>query len=119
MLVHRVHPSPPLRTGMQRIRNAVDQTFAARASGQLTPAETKALSTTVQENVNFLIANCKLPPKADATLHGLITEMLSGAAQLAENPGDQKAWEGLAQALRDYSDYFDHPGWVTFDAPTR
>ena len=112
MLVHRAHPSPghdlghdheaatamtlnngqrwetdqPLRTGMQRIRDAVEQSLTAHASGRLTSAETKALSATVQENVNYLIENCKLSPEADATLHVLITEMLTNAARLAQNP---------------------------------
>ena len=109
----------PLRTGMQRIRNAVDQAYAANVSGRLTPAEAKALSTLVQENVNYLIANCKLPPKADATLHVLIGELLSGAAQLAENSAASEGLDRAGQALRHYSEYFDHPGWVEFDAPKR
>ncbi|MEY4939387.1 MAG: hypothetical protein RIQ93_1122 [Verrucomicrobiota bacterium] len=108
----------PLRTGMQRIRDAVDQAFIAQASGRLTPAEAKALWGSVQENVNFLIANCKLAPKADAALHVLITELLAGAAQLAENPAAHEGLARMGQALRHYSDYFDHPGWVAFDAVT-
>jgi hypothetical protein len=107
----------PLRTGMQRIRDAVDQAFVARAAGRLTSAETKALSATVQENVNYLIANCQLSPKADATLHGLITELLSSAGELAQNPDAHEGLERMGQALRHYSEYFDHPGWVAFDAP--
>lgn len=144
-LVHRAHQSPghdhghdheaattmtlnngqrwetdlPLRTGMQRIRDAVDQTFAAHASGRLTSAETKALSATVQENVNYLIENCKLSPEADATLHVLITEMLTSAAQLAQNPTAHEGFEQMGQALQHYSEYFDHPGWVELHAPER
>lgn len=143
MLVHRAHESPdhnhghnheaasvmtlnngqrwetdqPLRTGMQRIRDAVEQTFTAHASGRLTMADTKALSATVQENVNYLIENCKLSPEADAVLHVLITEMLSSAAQLAQNPTADEGLEQMAQALHNYSEYFDHPGWIELDAP--
>lgn len=106
----------PLRTGMQRIRTAVDQALAARATGRLTAVEAKALSATVQDSVNYLIANCKLPPKADATLHVLIAELLSGAGQLAENPAAPGGLERMGKALRDYSAYFEHPGWVAFDA---
>lgn len=139
-VVHRAHQSPdhshnhelaaaltldkgrrwatdlPLRTGMQRIRVAVEQASAARASARLTAVEAKALSATLQENVNYLIANCKLPPKADATLHVLIAELLAGAGQLAENPAAPGGLERMSQALRHYSEYFDHPGWVAFDA---
>lgn len=106
----------PLRTGMQRIRDAVDQAFVAYADNRLTSAETKALSATVQENVNYLIANCKLPPKVDAMLHVLITELLSAAAHVGEKHADREGWERMGQALRRYSEYFDHPGWVAFDA---
>ena len=109
----------PLRTGMQRIRDAVDQAFVAHANRRLSPAEAKALSATVQENVNYLIANCKLPPKADATLHVLITELLSGSAKLVENPAAGEGLERMVQALRHYSEYFDHPGWGNFDASKR
>lgn len=141
MLIHRAHQSPghnhghaaaaamtlnngqrwetdePLRTGMQRIRDAVEKTFAARASGQLTTADTRALSATVQENVNYLIENCKLSPEADAVLHVLITEMLSSTAQLAQNPTAHEGLDQMAQALHNYSEYFDHPGWPELNVP--
>lgn len=101
----------PLRTGMERIRDAVEQTFVAHASGQLTSAETKALSATVQENVTYMIENCKLSPAADATLHVLITEMLTSSAQLAQNPNTHGGLERMGEVLEHYSEYFDHPGW--------
>jgi hypothetical protein len=107
----------PLRTGMQRIRQAVDEAFTARAAGRFTAAEAKALSVTMQENVNYLIANCKLPPKADATLHVLIGELLAAAGQLVENPAAHAAWDRTGQALRRYAEHFDHPGWIAFETP--
>ena len=106
----------PLRTGMERIRDAVERTSAAHASGRLTTTDAKALSATVQENVNYLIENCKLSPEADAVLHVLITEMLSSAAQLAQNPTGHEGLEQMAQALHNYSEYFDHPGWPELNA---
>ena len=142
MLVHRAHQSHdhdhgdasaaltlnegrrwetdlPLRTGMQRIREAVDQAFVAHTDKRLTSAAAKALSASVQQDVNYLITNCKLPPKADATLHVLITELLAGAAHVAENPAAAEGLEQMGQALRHYSEYFDHPGWVTFHTAKR
>ena len=109
----------PLRTGMQRIRDAVEQTFTAHASGRLTAEQTKGLSATVQENVNYLIKNCQLSPAADATLHVLITEMLTSAAQLAQNPTAHQGLDQMGQALQHYSEYFDHPDWVELHASKR
>lgn len=106
----------PLQTGMQRIRSAAEQGFAAHASGQLTPAAATALSAAVQENVNNLIANCQLTPKADATLHVIIAELLTGAGQLADKSSTHDGLEKMERALRQYSEYFDHPGWVPFDS---
>ena len=37
--------------------------------------------------------------------------MLSSAAQLAQNPTGHEGLEQMAQALQNYSVYFDHPGW--------
>lgn len=106
----------PLRTGMQRIREAVDQTALTRGSRPLTPAEANALSASVQENVTYLIENCKLPPEADANLHVLITELLTGAARLASNPAAGDGIEQITRALRHYPVYFNHPGWAPLDA---
>jgi hypothetical protein len=101
----------PLRTGMQRIRDAVEPVLQARATGPITRDAAKTLAASIQENVNYLIENCKLAPQADATLHVLITELLTAAALLAENPGSLDAVSQLRDALKKYPEYFDHPGW--------
>lgn len=101
----------PLRTGMLRIREAVEPVLQAHGQGRVSPEAAKALATSIQENVNYLFANCKLPPKADATLHVLITDLLSGAGRLVEKPGSPEGVALLAGALHKYPEYFDHPGW--------
>jgi len=101
----------PLRTGMQGIRNAVNPALAAHAEKRLTAEAATALAGTVQTQVNHLFENCKLPPKADATLHVIITDLLSGSAQLAGNPASAEGATLLAQALQRYPEYFDHPEW--------
>ncbi|MDO8543323.1 MAG: hypothetical protein Q7S40_23035 [Opitutaceae bacterium] len=55
---------------------------------------------------------CKLAPKADATLHALIVELLQGAALLTENPNSQEAFAAITKVLRQYPEYFDDPGWT-------
>jgi len=101
----------PLRIGMQRIRDAVAQTLATSESGALPSAQAKVLADTVQENVTYLIQNCQLEPKADATLHVLINELMAGAAATTANPASGDGGAKLAEALREYPKYFDHPGW--------
>jgi hypothetical protein len=101
----------PLRIGMQRIRDAVAGTLATAEPGGLSPAQAKALADTVQENVTYLIQNCRLEPKADATLHVLINDLLAGAAATTANPASEDGLSKLAAALREYPQYFDHPGW--------
>lgn len=102
----------PLRTGMRQIREVVDPLLNPTANSSLTTAQAKAAAAAIQENVNSIIANCKLAPAADATLHTIIADLLSGAGRLAENPDNQEARRLLAQALERYPEYFDHPGWL-------
>jgi hypothetical protein len=101
----------PLRAGMQRIRDAVNPVQVAIASGRVVPADVHAMSASIQENVNDMLANCKLPAKADATLHVFITDLLSGAAVLKANPASTEGLDRITGALRLYPKYFDHPGW--------
>jgi len=101
----------PLRIGMQRIRDAVAQTLATSEPSALPPAQAKVLADTVQKNVTYLIQNCKLEPKADATLHVLINELMAGAAATTANPASGDGALKLTDALREYPKFFDHPGW--------
>ena len=102
----------PLQTGMQRIRNAATPVLAAHAQGRLSPDAAKHLSASVQESATFLMQNCRLEPKADATLHVFLTDLLRGAALLAENPSSVEGASLMSESLRRYPDYFEHPGWV-------
>ena len=87
-----------LRTGMQRIHDAVQQ-----ASPDL------VLKT--RQQVDYLIANCKLEPEADTTLHGIIAQLLAGADALEKDPSSAEGTEKIRHALHQYPNYFDHPGW--------
>ena len=107
----------PLRTGMQRIRDAVAPALRAQSAGRLSASDADRLAATIQENVNYLIANCKLAPKADATLHMIITDLLSGSGMLKEAPASSAGSSLLVQALRRYADYFAHPDWQPVTVP--
>lgn len=101
-----------LRTGMQRMREAIALGLDKHRQGRLQPEDTAMLATAVQDNVNYLIQNCRLEPKADAVLHVFITGLLGGAALVNAKPPASEGFEKLAHALSEYPKYFDHPGWV-------
>jgi hypothetical protein len=108
----------PLRLGMQRIRDAVMPLLGASGQRTIGASQAKAMAESVQAQVNFLFQNCKLEPAADAALHGLIAEIVSGAAAVAADPGSKTGAAQLLGALRKYPEYFDHPNWQPIPAPS-
>lgn len=98
----------PLVEGMERIRVAVNEAAARPA---LDTDSAAALARSVRDQVDFLIANCKLEPDADATLHVFIARLLNAAAAVQKDPASSKGLPELQQVLREYPHYFAHPGW--------
>jgi hypothetical protein len=103
----------PLRTAMSRIRTAVETQVPAYERKQLATADAQTLATAVEENIDFMIKNCKLEPKPDAALHALIGRMMSAAATLKNDPASDAGVPQLLAVLHDYQTTFDHPGWQT------
>lgn len=106
----------PLRLGMQRIRDAVMPVLGGSGQPTVGAAQAKSMAELVQSQVNFLFQNCKLEPAADAALHVLITEILSGSAAVAADPAAKTGSAQLLGALRKYPEYFDHPNWQPLPA---
>lgn len=101
----------PLREAMLRIRAAVETSAQESDKGRLPANAAHALANAVDENVKFMIANCKLAPEPDAALHVLIGRMLNAAAALHKNPDAADGVPQLRAVLHDYSMTFDHAGW--------
>lgn len=72
-------------------------------------AAAAALATAIQARVQQLFAECKLAPAADAALHGVLAQLLDGAAALRADHGDEAAWARLESALTLYAERFDDP----------
>jgi len=106
----------PLRTAMQRIRDATDRATSVPENRPLTSAEAHALAATVDENIAYMITNCKLEPKPDAALHVLIGRMSAAAASIRKDPESDTGLPQLHAALSDYQSTFDHPGWLPLTA---
>lgn len=106
----------PLRTGMAKIRTAVD-TLQHYERGHMEPDQAVALATQIQEQVAYLVANCKLEPQADTALHVIIAELSAGAQALKANPADLSVIASMRQVLQHYPRQFNDPGWPRADEP--
>ena len=102
----------PLRLGMQRIRDAVALPLNEGNASKLSPVQTKGLAHTVQETVTYLMKNCQLVPEADANLHVIINDLLTGASLLTTEGQSDEGLARLHHALSEYPRYFNHPNWT-------
>lgn len=107
---HRWIADAPLREGMGRIARTV-ATFQDHERGPMDPAQAVALATLVEQDIRFLVANCKLEPAADAALHAIIARLSLAVQAVKADPGDRSTIPAMAEALRDYSRQFDDPGF--------
>ena len=108
----------PLRKGMESIQASTNKTLHRIHAGKATAADYTAFNKQVNDDVAYIVKNCKLDPKADAELHGLIGQMMNGAEAAQGKQGDAKRADGVvavAKALNTYGDYFDHKGWKKID----
>lgn len=102
-----------LRQGMSHIRDALVADLPAIHSGKASKKQYQALAQKTQEQISFMVSNCKLDPKADAMLHLLLGDIIAGADAMREKSSSEarKGAEKISRALEDYGVYFNHPGW--------
>lgn len=105
----------PLREGMTRMRALVAPKLAAAHAGTLAAQEYAALAGKLDVEVAAIVANCKLPPQADAVLHVVLSDLMAGSSAMAgRSPGADRA-HGLVQvatAVNTYGRYFEHKGFA-------
>ena len=106
----------PLRTGMAQIRAAVGG-LAHYEMGHMGPEQAATLATDIQEQIGYIVANCKLDPQADAALHVVIAKLGGSAQALKGSPEDLSAIPPMREALQDYARQFDDPGLEAADEP--
>lgn len=110
-----------LRSGMAAIRAAFDADHPAIHDGRETDPQYEALAGRIESEVNSIVANCHLPPEADANLHYLIADLSQGVALMRGTDPDRTRHDGAARvhgALIAYGKYFDDPEW-TPDSPPK
>ena len=103
-----------LRAGMSAIHAAFQTDHPAIHAGKQTDAQYDALAGRIESQVNSIVANCKLPPAADANLHYVIADLLQGVSLMRGQDPKRTRHDGAALvhgALRAYGQYFDDPDW--------
>lgn len=104
-----------LRQHMEKLNKVFTENTKAIHAKILPNDAYQQLAAQTKKSVNEIIAQCKLEPKADAMLHMIIADMLTGADMMSAK---EKAKQGqgahkVVVALNNYGRYFDHPHWVT------
>ena len=105
----------PLRTGMAKIRTAVD-VLQHYERGHMGPEQAVELATQIQQQIAYLVANCKLEPQADAALHVIIAELGASAQALKDDPSDLSVIPTMRQALQHYPRQFNDPAWIEVES---
>lgn len=105
------HSDAPLRQGMQSINDAVINAVPDFHRDALTKPDAEKLASHINKQVEYLVANCKLEPQADAVLHVFIGDLLAGADELAKQPLSMQGLPRIVGVLQQYPNYFDQPGW--------
>jgi hypothetical protein len=109
----------PLQRGMASIRAAFDADHPAIHAGKQTDAQYAALATLIDQQVQSIVANCRLPADADANLHFVVADLLQGISLMRGEDTVRSRHDGAAMvhgALIAYGQYFDDPAWKP-DAP--
>lgn len=103
----------PLRQAMNDINQAMAKALPAIHKNQFGNEDYQALAATISARVGDAVAQCKLEPKADAMLHMIIADLMSGA-EIMEGKSSQTRHDGavkVLEALKSYGKYFQHPAW--------
>jgi hypothetical protein len=97
-----------LRREMQGIRSAVEA-LGHYEMGHMGSAQAVDFATAIEEHVRTIVANCKLPPDADAALHAIIVPLVGSAGALKKNPEDLSTIASMRSALERYEREFRDP----------
>lgn len=105
----------PLRQAMRGIGEALNSSLDAIHNNQLDAAGYQALAGEVNQQVAYMVENCKLEPDADAQLHIVIYRMMDSAQVMEKNSDIQEKRNGAVQlvgALDSYAQYFEDANFV-------
>jgi hypothetical protein len=101
----------PLRQGMSDIRAAIATAFPQIHVGQFTSAQYGAIAAKIQERVDHIVGNCRLPEEADAQLHVVLMEIADGTEAMRSGSNSLGGAMRVIQAIEAYGQHFDDPDW--------
>lgn len=108
----------PLRQGMSKIHASVTSMLSALHDGKPSNAQYEAFANDVNDQFTYIVQNCKLEPQADAQLHIVLGNVMSGLDIARGKEQGQEREQGVvkvAQTLNAYGDHFDHADWKKID----
>jgi hypothetical protein len=106
---HKWETDEALRTGMTQIRAALEVSLPLIHAERYSAAEFSALADRIQEQVDNVVANCKLPEEADLQLHVALAQILEGINAMKGPNGQEQGVMAIVQAVKAYGEHFDHP----------
>jgi hypothetical protein len=103
-----------LRRGMGEMRSAMERSLGRIQAGTFASADYVALADRLQQQVDYVTANCKLPEEADAQLHIVLAEILEGIDAIKAGSDRLQGALRTIVALEAYGRHFDDPNgeWV-------
>ena len=99
-----------LRDGMSRIHAALDE-LTHYEMGHMPQSIAVERVDTIKQATNYIFANCKLDPEADAALHGMLVPLINSIQTFQKDPADSATVAKMRQAVADYPRVFDDPNW--------
>lgn len=87
---------------MNSIHQAIAKSEKSFASKTLTQKEGEVLASHINKQLMFMVENCELQPKADASLHVIIGEMMQGIGELSKAPDAEGGFPRIHKALKQY-----------------
>ena len=109
-----------LRQAMAAVHQSVTQILPAAHEGKATAANYDAFGQAIDQQIAYMVENCKLPADADAQLHIVVAELMAGAEAAQGKHGDNQRAAGVvrvAKAANAYGQHFSHTGWKAVALP--
>ncbi len=110
---HKWATDENLRQAMNHIRTEMAASQHAIHESKMSLQQYQGLAKKINDQIAFMVQNCKLDKDADAMLHIVLADIIAGADVLA-GQDVSKARQGaekIDHALKNYGTYFEHPGW--------
>ena len=99
-------PDAPLVEGMSRVRTALE---GLESESHPDDAAVAALATDIDSAVEYMFANCQLPPEPDIALHAVLARLMANTSALKANPSDGSPVADMHEAVHNYERLFDDP----------